>query len=154
VSLEFEIMALQRKFYCRPGRNRPLFRFYNLYGKVHRADIMSHSYSLARDRMRSGGRRKPGNEEHRKAVCGQTVRMFLMREGRPVLCSVQNSVRVPGIPRNSDPIADHCLRDASWILPVVKNGMYNHVFFFDGVENGKGKSSNQRPSEMRMVFGV
>ena len=42
------IRSLQRKLYCK-AKAEPAFRFYVLYDKICRADILAHSFALSRD---------------------------------------------------------------------------------------------------------
>ena len=42
-----KIRTLQRKLYCK-AKQEPAYRFYALYDKVYRADILGHAYNLVR----------------------------------------------------------------------------------------------------------
>ena len=49
-----KIRTLQRKLY-RKAKQEPTYRFYALYDKVFRADILSHAYTLVRANKGSAG---------------------------------------------------------------------------------------------------
>src|ERR1700748_3479313 len=49
-----KIRTFQRKLYCK-AKAEPDFRFYLLYDKVWRADILEHAYEVARDNRGAAG---------------------------------------------------------------------------------------------------
>jgi RNA-directed DNA polymerase len=49
-----KIRTLQRKLYAK-AKAEPAFRFYILYDKIHRADILAHAYALAHENAGAGG---------------------------------------------------------------------------------------------------
>ena len=90
-----KIRILQRKLYTK-AKQEPGYRFYALYDKVYRVDVLQHAYKLVRSNGGSPGidgvsfksidaeegvekQQLPGRErmlwyeQHRKAVYGRTV---------------------------------------------------------------------------------
>ena len=49
-----KIRSLQRKLYCK-AKAEPAFRFYVLYDKISREDVLRHAYALARDNAGASG---------------------------------------------------------------------------------------------------
>ena len=49
-----KIRTLQRKLYCK-AKLEPAFRFYALYDKIYRTDILSHAYNLVRSNKGAPG---------------------------------------------------------------------------------------------------
>jgi len=49
-----KIRSLQRKLYCK-AKAKPAFRFYLLYDKICREDVLRHAYALARDNAGAPG---------------------------------------------------------------------------------------------------
>jgi RNA-directed DNA polymerase len=49
-----KIRTLQRKLY-RKAKQEPTYRFYALYDKVYREDILSHAYALVRSKKGAPG---------------------------------------------------------------------------------------------------
>ena len=96
-----KIRTLQRKLFAK-AKQEPAYRFYALYDKVYRADLLNHAWRLVRSNGGSpgidglsfeaiergegvagllrhcrgrpaGNRCMPWHEGHRKAVCGKTA---------------------------------------------------------------------------------
>ena len=68
------IRTLQRKLYTK-AKQEPAYRFYALYDKISRAEVLAHAWRFVRafPQQWAGARRMPWREEHRKAVRGKTA---------------------------------------------------------------------------------
>ena len=64
-----KIRELQIKLY-RKAKNEPGYRFYMLYDKVYREDVLAHAYALARANKGASGVDEQTFEQDRVAGCG------------------------------------------------------------------------------------
>src|ERR687891_498814 len=121
-----KIRTLQRKLY-RKAKAEPAFRFYLLYDKICRDDILEHAYALARtnggapgvDRESFAAIEAAGLEEWlagiRKDLVARTYRPAPVRRG--VNPKPRRGGRPPGLPPNAGPGRDR--RDQGGACPAV-----------------------------------
>ena len=82
-----KIRNLQRKLYCK-AKAEPAFRFYLLYDKIYREDILRHAYALARANAGAPGADGVTFAADRNVGCGRTgwqacVRNSISKTYRP-----------------------------------------------------------------------
>ena len=84
-----KIRSLQRKLYCK-AKAEPAFRFYVLYDKICREDILRHAYGLARDNAGAAGVDGVSfaeiEEQGLEAWLAACVRTWLRRRTGPIRC--------------------------------------------------------------------
>jgi RNA-directed DNA polymerase len=114
------IRTLQRKLY-RKAKQEPAYRFYALYDKVYRADILSHAYRLVRANKGSAGMDGVTFEAIENAE-GETAFMAELREAlksksyapspvkRVMIPKADGSKRPLGIPTIRDRVAQMAVK--------------------------------------------
>lgn len=104
-----KIRTLQRKLY-RKAKQEPTYRFYALYDKVFRADILSHAYTLVRANKGSAG------------IDGVTFEAIEEREGvSAFLAELQEALRSKTY--QVSPVKRHKIRDRKTGLKRYTNSM-------------------------------
>src|SRR3954468_3480180 len=111
------IRTLQRKLYLK-AKAEPASRFYLLYDKIHRADILSHAYALARSNAGAPGVdgvtferiEADGLEEWLAGLRGDLVAKTYRPAGgrRGMIPKPGGGERPLGIPTIRDRVGEHC----------------------------------------------
>jgi RNA-directed DNA polymerase len=92
-----KIRTLQRKLYTK-AKQEPAFRFYALYDKLCRADILGHAYALVRSNKGAPGidGRTFGAIEAGEGKASFVQRLRMQLESKTYRTDYRNSMAVPG----------------------------------------------------------
>jgi RNA-directed DNA polymerase len=130
-----KLRTLQRKLY-RKAKQEPAFRFYQLYDKVYRPDILAHAFRLARS---AGG--APGVDgETFRAIEKQGVEAWLAALGESLHAktyrpSPVRRVRIPKPGGGERPLGIPTIRDrvaqtaAKWVLEPILEADFDDSAF-------------------------